>query len=60
LLSEKKIKFGDLLDGLVTSVKDYGAFVKLGDGVQGLMHISQITSERLTSPAKVLAVGAIE
>jgi ribosomal protein S1 len=49
LLSEKEIAAGDLLDGVVTSLQAYGAFVTLNNGVQGLLHISQISHERLMS-----------
>jgi hypothetical protein len=58
--SKEMIKVGDLLDGVVTSLQPYSAFVKLGEGIQALLHISQITGKRLTSPAEVLAVRAIQ
>eukprot|EP00775_Hariotina_reticulata_P002313 gene2313-2621_t len=47
---------GDLVTGVVQIVKGYGAFVDIG-GATGLLHISQITSERLTSVQQVLQVG---
>ena len=45
------------LDGTVESLQNYGAFVDLGDGLSGLVHISQISLKRIKSPADVLNVG---
>jgi polyribonucleotide nucleotidyltransferase len=59
-VSKEMIQVGDLLDGMVTSLQPYGVFVKLGEGIQALLHISQITAQQLTSPAQVLAVRAIQ
>ncbi len=39
------------------SLQNYGAFVDLGDGLSGLVHISQISLKRIKSPADVLNVG---
>lgn len=52
-----KIKEGDELTGKVDSLKDYGAFIDLGDGVSGLLHVSQISWKRVKTPADVLEVG---
>jgi small subunit ribosomal protein S1 len=60
LLSEKKIKAGDLIDGVVTSVREYGVFVDVGGGATGLLHISHISHDRVTSVAQFFAVRAIE
>ncbi len=35
----------------------YGAFVDLGDGISGLVHISQISQKRIAKPSEVLSVG---
>lgn len=51
------IKEGAVLTGKVDSLQDYGAFVDLGDGVSGLVHISQISLERIKHPSVVLEVG---
>jgi small subunit ribosomal protein S1 len=49
---------GARVSGKVASVTDYGAFVELEDGVEGLIHISEMTwSKRLRHPSKILAVG---
>ena len=51
------IKAGDVMDGKVESLKDYGAFIDLGDGITGLLHVSQIAYKRVKTPADVLKVG---
>jgi len=49
---------GAKVSGKVASVTDYGAFVELEDGVEGLIHISEMTwSKRLRHPSKILSVG---
>ena len=52
-----QIKVGDVLDGKVENLKDYGAFIRLTNGLSGLVHVSQISDKRVTSPEKVLKVG---
>lgn len=39
------------------SLMPYGAFINLGDGLSGLVHISQISQKRIKKPSEVLAVG---
>lgn len=51
------IKAGDVLKGKVDSIKDYGAFVDLGDGVTGLLHVSQLSHNRVKSVDAVLKEG---
>lgn len=48
---------GDVVDGFVISVKPYGAFVDLGGGASGLLHISQISHDRILNVDKVLSEG---
>merc|ERR1719198_71469 len=45
------------IKGTVSSVTDYGAFVTISEGVDGLVHISQLSEERVESAAKVVKVG---
>ena len=52
-----QIKVGDVLDGKVENLKDYGAFIRLANVLSGLVHVSQISDKRVTSPEKVLKVG---
>ena len=52
-----QFKAGDVVEGTVDSIKDYGAFVKLADGIDGLVHISQISTQRIKHPGAVLKEG---
>lgn len=59
---EKKTRISNVSVGLVTegvveSLQPYGAFVNLGNGLTGLVHISQISEKRIKTPAAVLKVG---
>lgn len=56
-LKVAEIKEGEVLTGKVETIKDYGAFVDLGDGVSGLVHISQISLDRIKHPSVVLKEG---
>ena len=52
-----KIQVGDVLEGTVETLKDYGAFIRLQGGLSGLVHVSHISDKRIPTPAKVLNVG---
>jgi small subunit ribosomal protein S1 len=51
-----KLKVGDVVEGIVTGVIDFGAFVNV-DGIEGLIHISEISWERVEDPRKYVKVG---
>lgn len=51
------IKIGEVLEGKVDTIKDYGAFIDLGDGISGLLHVSQISNQRVKHPSAVLKEG---
>jgi len=51
------VKVGDIVEGKVESIRDYGVFVDLGNGVSGLVHISQISHTRIKHPSAVLKEG---
>jgi ribosomal protein S1 len=53
----RKLKLGDVVTGDVVRIAPYGAFVQLKEGATALLHISQITHERLTSVEQALQVG---
>ena len=48
---------GAVLTGRVVSVRDFGAFVDLGGGIQGLLHVSDMSWSRVTTPGAVVAAG---
>ena len=48
---------GSVLDGKVESLQPYGAFIDLGNGLSGLVHVSQISRNRVKSPDAVLKAG---
>ncbi|MEW6057116.1 MAG: 30S ribosomal protein S1 [Bdellovibrionota bacterium] len=53
-----KINIGDRVKGKVVSIKDYGAFVELSEGIEGLIHVSEMSWRRdVKHPSKVLNVG---
>ena len=55
---DEKYKVGEIYEGQVTKMMDYGCFVKLEDGVEGLIHNSELDwSNRNISPNKVLSVS---
>lgn len=51
------IQIGTVMTGTVESLQNYGAFVRLEDGLSGLVHVSQISQKRVKSPKDVLNVG---
>lgn len=51
------VEVGLVTEGVVESIQTYGAFINLGNGLSGLVHISQISEKRIKSPAAVLTVG---
>lgn len=52
-----KCEVGSVLEGTVDTIKDYGAFVNLDNGLSGLLHVSQISDKRIKTPAAVLKTG---
>ena len=57
---QRNFPVGSQIEGPVTKLMNFGAFVQLADGVEGLVHISEITAERrLNHPSDVLRVGQI-
>ena len=51
------LEIGLITEGTVESLQTYGAFVNLGNGLSGLVHISQICEKRIKKPSEVLSVG---
>jgi len=48
---------GSKIKGQVTSVPDFGVFVRIEEGVEGLIHVSQLSTERVDKPASLFKVG---
>ncbi|MBQ2986946.1 MAG: S1 RNA-binding domain-containing protein [Tyzzerella sp.] len=51
------VEIGSVMTGTVESLQNYGAFIDLGNGLSGLVHVSQISDKRIKTPADVLEVG---
>ncbi|MDU1630276.1 MAG: 30S ribosomal protein S1, partial [Lactococcus lactis] len=56
---EEKAPVGSTVEGTVKRLTDFGAFVELYPGVEGLVHVSQISWERVENPKDVLKVGQV-
>jgi small subunit ribosomal protein S1 len=52
-----KIVPGAVMTGRVTSVREFGAFVDLGAGVQGLVHVSEMAWSRVSDPSEIVKAG---
>ena len=53
----REIEVGEYYDGIVTKIMPFGAFIDLGGGKEGLLHISKISKERVEKVEDVLSVG---
>ena len=57
---EEKYPIGSRVKGKVVSITDYGAFVELEEGIEGLVHISEMSwTRRVRHPSKIVAVGDV-
>ena len=54
---ERKNQTGEVITGQVTKLVPFGAFVRVGEGVEGLVHISELAREHVESPEEVVQVG---
>jgi small subunit ribosomal protein S1 len=50
-------QIGDVVEGMVTKTVPFGAFVSVGEGVEGLVHVSEIAVHRVESPELELSIG---
>ncbi|MDY6905546.1 MAG: 30S ribosomal protein S1 [Thermodesulfobacteriota bacterium] len=53
----KTVKPGDIMDGTVVRLMPYGAFVELQPGVEGMVHISELSWSRIDEPSDIVSVG---
>jgi len=47
----------EIAEGEITEIKDFGAFMKITDDVEGLIHVSEISDQRIATPSEVLSIG---
>jgi small subunit ribosomal protein S1 len=52
-----KYKIGQTVEGEVKSIADYGAFIKIEDGLNGLIHISELSNKLVKDPSQVVQIG---
>ncbi len=50
---------GDIVTGRVVRLTDFGAFVEIEDGIEGLIHVSELSEERVEQPKDVLSTGSV-
>lgn len=55
----ESIKKGSIIEGKVEKIVDYGVFVNLGNGVTGLLHVSELSWERVDNPRSILKIGDV-
>ncbi len=53
----KKYKIGQIIKGEITKIVDYGAFVRVDEGLNGLIHISELSNQLVKDPAEVVKEG---
>jgi 4-hydroxy-3-methylbut-2-enyl diphosphate reductase len=54
---DKKYKVGQIIEGKIVKLTNFGAFVELEPGIEGLVHVSQISDKRVATPKEVLKEG---
>jgi small subunit ribosomal protein S1 len=54
---ERKHQTGEIISGQVTKLVPFGAFVRVGEGIEGLVHISELSDQHVESPEQVVQVG---
>jgi small subunit ribosomal protein S1 len=54
---ERKYQAGEVIEGQVTKLVPFGAFVRVAPGIEGLVHISELSNEHVDTPESVLSVG---
>ena len=53
----REVEDGKIYNGRVTKVEDFGCFVELWPGCEGLVHVSQLDKERVNKPSDIVKVG---
>jgi small subunit ribosomal protein S1 len=57
--SVAKYKIGDIIEGTVTKLVNFGAFVRVEEGLEGLIHISELSNQRVAHPGDVVKEGEV-
>lgn len=57
LEAAKEFKIGDVIEGEINRLTPFGAFLKLGDDINGLIHLTEITGEAIKDPSEALKIG---
>lgn len=57
LEAAKEFKIGDVIEGEINRLTPFGAFLKLGDDINGLIHLTEITTEAIKDPSEALKIG---
>ncbi len=52
-----KYKVGDVIEGTISAITDFGAFIKFGNNIEGLIHISELAWQRIDNPHDIIKVG---
>lgn len=55
----KSLRPGETLEATVTRVMPYGAFARVADGVEGLIHVSELSAQRIADPNELVKVGDV-
>jgi len=53
----KRYHIGDRVEGKVTNITDFGVFIQLENGIEGLIHVSELSKEKVENPSDVVKVG---
>lgn len=56
---ETKLSVGQIVEGKVTKLASFGAFARVGEGIEGLVHVSELTNRRVESPAEIVSEGEV-
>ncbi|MDE6357347.1 MAG: 30S ribosomal protein S1, partial [Eubacteriales bacterium] len=59
VLAKGKFNLGDIVEGKVVRIVDFGAFVELENGIDGLIHISQISQKHIAKVEEALSIGQV-
>jgi small subunit ribosomal protein S1 len=54
-----KFELGQLVSGTITKLMDFGAFARIEESIEGLVHVSELSDRHITHPKEVVGVGDI-